>query len=128
MDTQFGMNRRGGSAGGSAGQRPALPQASGITPKGNTSQTSSIMSKVKGFVQKYWEDQQKMGIVPGGGSHWSSNKKYKTDEVASWSGKKASDGVEPSVKPVEKPPESRPVSKVYRLRNRKALGRWVRMM
>ena len=190
------MNRRGGSAGGSAGLRPALPQASGTTPKGNTSQTPSfVMPKVKSFVQKYWEDQQKMGIVPGGGSHWSSNKKNKTGETASGKGKKASDGAKAnskpaekapeskpssgnassskpnagnaattpktsttpktnsgqpkpaktgetpsengkkasggtgaSVKPVEKPPESRPVSKVYRLRNRKALGRRVRMM
>ncbi|MGO4531469.1 hypothetical protein AB4Z30_20515 [Paenibacillus sp. 2TAF8] len=98
MDTQFGMNRRGGSAGGSAGLRPALPQASGTTPKG------------KGFVIKSWEDSQKMGIVSGGGSHWSSNKKNKTGETASGNGKKASGGTEASSKPVEKPPETKPGS------------------
>ncbi|WP_427182387.1 hypothetical protein [Paenibacillus sp. TC-CSREp1] len=92
------MNRRGGSAGGSAGLRPALTQASGTTPKG------------KGFVIKSWEDSQKMGIVSGGGSHWSSNKQSKTGETASGNGKKASGGTGASSKPVEKPPESKPSS------------------
>ncbi|MGO4533228.1 DNA/RNA non-specific endonuclease [Paenibacillus sp. 2TAF8] len=55
---------------------------------------------------KYWEDQQKMGIVSG--SHWSSNKQNKTGETASGNGKKASGGTGANSKPVEKPPESKP--------------------
>ncbi|WP_248062689.1 hypothetical protein [Paenibacillus silvae] len=39
-------------------------------------------------MQKYWEDSQKMGIVSGGGSHWSSNKQNKTGETDSGNGRK----------------------------------------
>jgi hypothetical protein len=107
MDTQFGMNRRGGSAGGSVGLRRSIPQASGTTTaKVNTSPSSSVVPKVKTFVRKYWEDSQKMGIVSGGGSHWSNNKK-KTGEAASGGGKTANSGGGSTSKPVENPPKSK---------------------
>ncbi|MDQ0718860.1 hypothetical protein QF049_000121 [Paenibacillus sp. W4I10] len=108
MDTQFGFNRRGGSAGGTAGLRRSIPQASGTTtPKVNTSPSSSIVPKVKTFVRKYWEDSQKMGIVSGGGSHWSNNKTNKTGETTSGNGKTAKSGGGSTSKPVENPPKSK---------------------
>ncbi|MDQ0718862.1 hypothetical protein QF049_000123 [Paenibacillus sp. W4I10] len=108
MDTQFGFNRRGGSAGGTAGLRRSIPQASGTTtPKVNTSPSSSIVPKAKTFVRKYWEDNQKTGIVSGGGSHWSNNKTNKTGETTSGNGKTANSGGRSTSKPVENPPKSK---------------------
>ncbi|MET3940623.1 hypothetical protein ABIC22_003435 [Paenibacillus sp. PvP094] len=111
LDTEFNFKGKGGSAGGSVGLRRSIPQASGpTTPKVSTSPSSSIVPKVKTFVRKYWEDSQKMGIVSGGGSHWSNNKKNKTGEAASGGGKTANSGTGSTSKPVENPSKPKPNS------------------
>ncbi|MGG4131167.1 hypothetical protein ABEW19_23120 [Paenibacillus illinoisensis] len=125
LDTEFNFKGKGGSAGGSVGLRRSIPQASGPTsPEVNTSPSSSIVPKVKTFVQKYWEDSQKMGIVSGGGSHWSNNKKNKTGEAASGGGKAANSETGSTSKPGENPSkpkqnsESTPSSKTNELMQR----------
>ncbi|WP_339178238.1 hypothetical protein [Paenibacillus sp. FSL R5-0701] len=108
MDTQFGMNRRGGSAGGSAGLVRSIPQANGtMSPKTSNNAFKTMMPKVKSFFKKQWKKSQMMHAVSCGGSRWSNNKTNKTGETASGNGKTANSGGGSTSKPVENPPKSK---------------------